>query len=88
MCNHLRIDRLFVRGAPAGSAGEEAAAALRQRRRVEALIQICWGIIVFKSLAVVWAVQHYRIPFSPFWVIGPTVGFAALATAAYYYLRD
>ncbi len=65
----------------------EERAALR-RRQVETVIRFCWALIVLKSFVVVWAFNHYRMPFSPLWVVAPTVGFAALATAAYYYLRD
>jgi len=57
-------------------------------RRVEKVIRFCWALIVLKSFAVVWAFNHYSLPFSPLWVVAPTVIFAALATAAYYYLRD
>lgn len=62
--------------------------ALRRRKRVEALIGICWGLIVLKTFAVVWVVHHYAMPFSPMWVIAPTVTMAFVATAAYYWLRD
>jgi hypothetical protein len=56
-------------------------------RRVERLIWICWGLIAIKSVVVVWAVKHYRIPFSPLWVIVPTVVFASLCTGVYYLRR-
>jgi hypothetical protein len=61
---------------------------MRHRRRVEVLIYICWGLIVLKSFVVVWAVNYFTMPFNPMWVIGPTVTFAFVATAAYYWLRD
>ncbi len=71
-------DRRFVQGV-----------AVREKtprnRRVERLIWICWGLIGVKSVVVVWAVRHYAIPFSPLWVIAPTVAFAALCTAVYYW---
>ena len=87
--SHLGIHRLFSHAPPVDGLPETAeATAARHRLRVEVLIRVVWGIIFVKSLVVVWAVHHYQMPFSPFWVIGPTVGFAALATAAYYYLRD
>jgi peptidoglycan/LPS O-acetylase OafA/YrhL len=73
-------DRRFVRGV-----------AVRKRpvrnRRMERLIWICWGLIAVKSAFVAWAVPHYRIPFSPLWVILPTIAFAALCTAVYHW-RD
>ena len=61
---------------------------LRRRKRIEALIGICWGLIVLKTFVVVWAVHHYAMPFSPMWVIAPTVFMAFIATSAYYWLRD
>ena len=60
----------------------------RHRRRIETLIFFCWGLIVLKCFVVVWAVHRYAMPFSPLWVIAPTVGFAFLATSLYYWLRD
>jgi len=60
----------------------------RHRWRVEKLIFLCWGLIVLKSVFVVWAVGHYAIPFNPLWVIAPTVAFALLATSLYFWLRD
>jgi hypothetical protein len=56
-----------------------------RNRRLERLIWICWGLIAVKCVVVVWAVRHYAIPFSPLWVIAPTVAFAALCTAVYYW---
>jgi hypothetical protein len=61
---------------------------IRHRRRVETVIYACWGLIALKSFAVVWIVNHYAMPFNPLWVIAPTVTFAFVATAAYYWLRD
>jgi hypothetical protein len=60
----------------------------RHRRRIETLIYFCWGLIILKTFVVVWAVQHYAMPFSPMWVIAPTVTFAFVATSMYYWLRD
>ncbi len=60
----------------------------RRRRRAEAVIYSCWGLIVIKAFVVVWAVRHFGIPFNPMWVIAPTVAFGLVATAAYYRLRD
>jgi len=61
---------------------------LRRRKRIETLIGVCWGLIVLKTFLVVWAVHHYAMPFSPMWVIAPTVTMAFIATSAYYWLRD
>ena len=55
--------------------------------RVERLLIWCWVIIAIKCVVVTWAVRHYAIPFNPLWVVGPTVFFAALCTAVYYW-RD
>lgn len=60
-------------------------AELRARRhRVEVLIYACWGLIFVKCVGIVWVVQRYDIPFSPMWIVGPTVAFGALATTLYY----
>ncbi len=60
----------------------------RHRWRVERLIYVCWGLIVLKSLFIVWAVGRYAIPFNPLWIIAPTIAFALLATSLYFWLRD
>jgi hypothetical protein len=52
--------------------------------RIERLLWLCWGLITIKCVVVFWAVRHYTIPFSPYWVVGPTIIFALLATALYY----
>ena len=51
--------------------------------RMERLIILGWVLIALKSALVLWAVPHYHIPFSPYWVIVPTLVFAALCTAVY-----
>jgi hypothetical protein len=56
----------------------------RRNRKIEVLIWVCWVLIALKSVFVVWAVRHYHIPFSPLWVILPTIAFAALCTWVYY----
>ena len=87
---HLRMRALIRHGlhldAEAGLPEEERLS--RHRRRIETLIGVCWGLIVLKCFAVVWVVHHYAMPFSPLWVIAPTVVFAFLATSLYYALRD
>jgi hypothetical protein len=45
-------------------------------------------VILVKSVAVVWAVGHYKLPFNPLWVIGPTFTFAALATIVFVAWKD
>ena len=59
-----------------------------RRRHVRNVILFCWALILVKSVAVVWAVSHYNLPFNPLWVIGPTVSFAALATGVFAFWRD
>lgn len=87
---HLRM-RALIRHAlrlDSESGLTEEERQLRHRRRIETLIFFCWGLIVLKCFVVVWVVHHYAMPFSPLWVIAPTVGFAFLATSLYYWLRD
>jgi hypothetical protein len=68
---------------------EEVRAEPRRIRnpRIERLFLIAWILIAIKSAFVVWAVGRYRIPFSPLWVILPTVAFAGLCTAVYFRKR-
>jgi hypothetical protein len=51
--------------------------------RLERLLVAGWILIAIKSVVVVWAVRRYHVPFSPLWVIVPTVVFAALCTGVY-----
>jgi len=87
---NLKVRDLIRHGlhldADAGLTEEERRA--RRRRRVETLIYVCWGLIVLKTFVVIWAVHHFSMPFNPMWVIAPTVTFAFVATATYYWLRD
>jgi hypothetical protein len=52
--------------------------------RIERLFVIAWVLIALKTAFVLWAVPHYHIPFSPYWVVVPTLMFAALCTAVYF----
>jgi hypothetical protein len=56
--------------------------------RLERRIKIGWAVIAVKSVLVVWLVDHYHIPFSPLWVIVPTVIFATAVSIVYYCSRD
>ena len=58
-----------------------------RNRRLELVIWICWALIVLKTAFVLWAVPHYHIPFSPLWVIVPTIVFAGVCTAIYLFRR-
>lgn len=75
------------RPAPGYDQGFLAEPAVRRprvrNRRVERLFVLAWILIALKSAFVLWAVPHYHIPFSPYWVIVPTLLFAALCTAVY-----
>lgn len=55
--------------------------------RVERTIEVCWAVIVVKSVVVVWLFDRYHVPVNPLWVIAPTVVFAGLCTLVYL-LRD
>jgi hypothetical protein len=55
-----------------------------RNRRIERLFVVAWILIALKTAFVLWAVPHYHIPFSPYWVIVPTLIFAALCTAVYF----
>lgn len=58
---------------------------LRPRRepRVERLIFTCWLLIAVKHALVVWACQHYPVPFHPLWINLPTWLLGTLATGLY-----
>ena len=56
-----------------------------RNRRVEQLLIAGWVLIAIKSVLVIWAVHRWHVPFSPLWVIAPTVAFAALCTAVYFW---
>jgi len=38
---------------------------------------------VLIATAVIWAINHWAVPFHPYWIILPTVFMAALVTAVY-----
>jgi len=44
-------------------------------------MMIAWAVIAAKCTVVWWAMIHWNMPYHPLWVVGPTVVFAALATA-------
>lgn len=53
-------------------------------RRVELVLAIGWVLVLIKSVVVHWACQHYGVPFNAWWLIGPTLVFAALCTWLYW----
>jgi len=58
-----------------------------RNRKVEIIIAVCWILIAVKTVFVFWACRRYRIPFSPLWVVVPTIVFAALCTGIYVFRR-
>lgn len=56
---------------------------LRRNRRSEVLLVAGWGLILLKCAGTFWLVDHYRMPFNPWWVVGPTLAAAALCTWVY-----
>lgn len=52
--------------------------------RAERIILLCWGLIAVKHVAIIWAVQHYAVPFHQLWVNFPTFLLGLVATWAYY----
>lgn len=54
-------------------------------RRVERVLLACWILIAAKCWLVVWLVDKYHMKFDALWVTAPTVLFALLCTAVYYF---
>ena len=52
-------------------------------RRSEWLLAICWALIGLKCWGTWWLVEAYRMPFSAWWIIAPTIGAAAVCTGLY-----
>jgi hypothetical protein len=44
-----------------------------------------WILIALKCWAVVWAVEHYRVPVNAYWITVPSVIFAGVCTAIFYW---
>lgn len=81
--------RIFARRGSAHYEGHFVEQVRVQEKRprnpsVDRLFLIAWILIAIKSVLVLWAVPHYHIPFSGWWVVAPTLIFAALCTAVYY----
>ena len=55
--------------------------------RAEKLFLICWLLISAKCGLVIWLVDKYDMKFNALWVNAPTVCFALLCTAVYFF-RD
>ena len=53
-------------------------------RRSEAVLAIGWVLILLKCVAVYWACSAYAVPVDPWWVIAPSLLFAAVCTWLYW----
>ncbi len=51
-------------------------------------IGIVWAIIIAKCIVVKWAVAAYAMPFNAWWIILPTLFFAAIATVLWVWHRE
>ena len=49
---------------------------------------LAWIVIVAKCVLVWWAMAHWRVPFHPMWIVGPTLVFAALASVLWVTHRE
>ncbi|OHE89429.1 MAG: hypothetical protein A3G75_01155 [Verrucomicrobia bacterium RIFCSPLOWO2_12_FULL_64_8] len=70
-------DRAFVRDV-------EVKTTIRRHPLVEKSILAGWLIIVVKCFVVIWAIDHWAVPLHPYWIMVPTIIFAAVCTAVYY----
>ena len=52
-------------------------------RRSELVLIVGWLLVFAKIAAVRWACRAYAVPIDPWWIIGPTLLFAALCTWLY-----
>ena len=59
----------------------------KRNPRVEKVLLICWLLIVGKCWAVIWLIERYEMKLNPMWVNAPTVAFALMCTAVYFW-RD
>ena len=56
--------------------------------RVRWFLLGAWLLILGKCAAVLWAVDRWRLPFHPGWVIAPTLILAAIATVLWLGVQD
>jgi hypothetical protein len=49
-------------------------------RRVRWIMAVAWLLITVKCVLLWWAIDYWHMPFHPLWIVGPTLGFAGLAT--------
>ena len=52
-------------------------------RRSERILLGGWALIGLKCWGVVWVVENYHVPFSAWWINGPTLAAATLTTIVY-----
>jgi hypothetical protein len=43
-------------------------------------LAVAWAAILAKCAVVWWAIDHWRVPVHPAWIVGPTLAMALLAT--------
>ena len=53
--------------------------------RAEKLFLVCWLLIAAKCWLVVWLIDKYHMKLNPLWVNAPTIAFALLCTAVYFF---
>lgn len=56
--------------------------------RTRWIILVGWLLVLLKCVFVTWAIRRWAVPFHPGWLVGPTLAFAALATALWWPHRD
>jgi hypothetical protein len=56
--------------------------------RTRWFMAVAWVAIAIKCMVVTWAVERWRLPFHPAWIVGPTLAFAALASGLWLVHRD
>jgi hypothetical protein len=59
----------------------------KRNRRAEKLFLVCWLLIAGKCWLIIWLVDKYHMKLNPLWVNAPTIAFALLCTAVYFF-RD
>ena len=53
--------------------------------RATRFLLVCWVLIALKCWAIIWAVGHYHVPVNPLWITVPSVIFAGVCTAIFYW---
>lgn len=71
-------DRVFVRGVKIEHPREP------RSRRAERVLVAGWVLVLAKCVLLHWTIRAYAVPIHPWWLIGPTLAFAALCTWVYW----